>query len=208
MVSVNSWTSCGNVQVITDSRSNSDEEAHQDQRRLETLIERVLAENSELHQKLHESEVFSRSSANVNPTIRESRNIDQGSTSDQTEAGKIGQTATSGAIIRFAFEPVLQASRVYLRHEQRNECDVSFSSSAQRSHAWSALAGYSLADVSILSVIAMPLTAADVVTGAQYYTGARADKHATTRSRRDRGMGMTGDGEYDTFEKLWSAYNY
>jgi len=182
--------------------SNSDEEAQQDRRRLEMLIERVLAENSELGQKLHQSEVCSRLRTTIVPTIRESRHMDQASARDQTPTREIIPPTTvseQAAIIRFAFEPVLQASRVYLRHEQRNECDMSFSSIAQRSHAWSELAGYSLADISILSVIAMPLTTADIATGSYHYTvtDTRVTKGALKRLfGRDCPMGIMGDGEY------------
>jgi hypothetical protein len=67
----------------------------------------------------------------------------------------------------FAFESVLQQSWVY-RRNRGNECDVSFVSSVQRSHAWSVFSGYSLAEISVLSVIAMPLTLSDL-TNCQHY---------------------------------------
>ena len=67
----------------------------------------------------------------------------------------------------FAFESILEQSWVYRRNE-RNECDCSFVSSVQRSHAWSVFSGYSLADISILSVIAMPLTLRELA-NARYY---------------------------------------
>jgi hypothetical protein len=59
------------------------------------------------------------------------------------------------------FETVLNASRVYRRAEP-NETDMSFRSSVVRSHAWTALSGGSLADISVISVIALPLTSDEV----------------------------------------------
>jgi hypothetical protein len=65
------------------------------------------------------------------------------------------------------FESILQQSWVYRRNE-RNECDASFVSSVQRSHACSIFTGYSLADISILSVIAMPLTLRELLNSQHY----------------------------------------
>ena len=59
------------------------------------------------------------------------------------------------------FETVLKASRVYQQAEP-NATDMSFRSSIVRSHAWSALSGRSLADISVISVIALPLTSYEV----------------------------------------------
>lgn len=70
-------------------------------------------------------------------------------------------------ILRLPFEKILEQSWVYKRN-QRNSCDCSFISSAERSHTWSVFSGFSLADVSILSVIAMPLTTMDLANG-EYY---------------------------------------
>ncbi|KAK3312912.1 hypothetical protein B0H66DRAFT_569177 [Apodospora peruviana] len=74
----------------------------------------------------------------------------------------------------FAFENILQESWVYRRNE-RNECDASFVSSVQRSHAWSVFSGYSLADISILSVIAMPITLRDIANNRHYEVTAARD---------------------------------
>lgn len=70
-------------------------------------------------------------------------------------------------VLRLPFERILEKSWVYKRN-QRNSCDCSFISSAERSHTWSIFSGFSLADVSILSVIAMPLTTMDLANGEHY----------------------------------------
>ena len=69
----------------------------------------------------------------------------------------------------FTFETILQQSWVYRRNE-RNDPDgaMSFVSSVQRSHAWSVFTGYSLADISVLSVVAMPLTLREVTNHHHY----------------------------------------
>ncbi len=55
------------------------------------------------------------------------------------------------------FETVLEQTRVYAR-SQSNDCDVSFTSSAIRTTAWSALSGLSLNDISVISVLALPIS--------------------------------------------------
>ena len=64
-------------------------------------------------------------------------------------------------IFNRSFEKLLEATRAY-RRAQRSECDVSFSSSNVRSHAWSALSGISLADISVISVLALPLDSDEI----------------------------------------------
>jgi len=178
--------------------------------RLENLMERLLTENAELQKRLLQSGGFSGSSINGNAaTIRELRNVDEGGSTitsrEQNAVGDVGQTTLSeGIVMRYAFEHVLWESPVYLRHENRNECDVSFSSTAQRSHAWSALAGYSLADVSVLSVVAMPLTAVDIPRGASYYTAPSVNKRAFGRPRRVREIEINRDD----ILKAWPAIHF
>ncbi|KAI1158014.1 hypothetical protein F5B18DRAFT_122700 [Nemania serpens] len=67
----------------------------------------------------------------------------------------------------FEFENDLEASRVY-RRAQRGTMDFSFRSSVPYTHAWSLLSGRSLADVSVLSVIALPLDLEDVANRYHY----------------------------------------
>ena len=55
------------------------------------------------------------------------------------------------------FEVILEQTRVYAR-AQSNDCDVSFTSSAIRTNAWSALSGLSLNDISVISVLALPIS--------------------------------------------------
>lgn len=77
------------------------------------------------------------------------------------------------------FESILEQSWVYRRNE-RNDCDCSFVSSVQRSYAWSVFSGYSLADISILSVIAMPLTLRELANARYYQTQLQGDEVSDT----------------------------
>ncbi|KAI1119803.1 hypothetical protein F5Y10DRAFT_259589 [Nemania abortiva] len=67
----------------------------------------------------------------------------------------------------FEFENDLKTSRVY-RRAQRDSMDFSFRTSITRQHAWSMLSACSLADVSVLSVIALPLNLVDLANRHHY----------------------------------------
>lgn len=67
----------------------------------------------------------------------------------------------------FQFEPVLKASRVY-RRAKRDTADYSFCSSIPLSHAWTALSDMSLGDISIISVIALPVQMTELANADRY----------------------------------------
>ena len=79
------------------------------------------------------------------------------------------------SIIRFAFENILEGSRVYKRTAHIHECDQSFNSSVIRS----VFSGYSLADISALSVIAMPFCIADVSNRGHYVAHVELDRQTS-----------------------------
>jgi hypothetical protein len=70
---------------------------------------------------------------------------------------------------RTGFEVDLGTSRVY-RRTGRFKSDVSFTSSAIRSHAWSIFSGLSLSEVSMLSAIALPLYLNEIYNNKWYST--------------------------------------
>lgn len=94
---------------------------------------------------------------------------------NQNDAGFIGlvedntgPTWTQSEPARaFPFERDLKASRVY-RRAKRDTTDFSFCSSIPLSHAWSALSDISLSDISIISVVALPLCQTDVSNDRHY----------------------------------------
>ena len=162
--------------------SESDMEAHQSQEKLQIVIETVLTENMVLRQKLLDSVPFGAHSIATRRQDDETATIRGGHDNDDnlTIRGKgVGRSNTTssirsrlstfgGGVIQFAFENILEQSRVYKKTAHVQECDRSFASTAGRSHAWSAFTGYSLADISVLSVIAMPLACVDVSNGIYY----------------------------------------
>ena len=82
---------------------------------------------------------------------------------------------------RFAFESILEASRVY-RKAHPNECDMSFRSSIARSRAWSSLSDLSLAQISIISVIALPVYPSDISNSEWYKFGDTLEVNIFTNS--------------------------
>ena len=85
---------------------------------------------------------------------------------------------------RFAFESILEASRVY-RKAHPNECDMSFRSSIARSRAWSSLSDLSLAQISIISVIALPVYPSDISNSEWYKFGDTLEVNIFTNSETE-----------------------
>ncbi|KAK3290986.1 uncharacterized protein B0H64DRAFT_411088 [Chaetomium fimeti] len=67
----------------------------------------------------------------------------------------------------FEFEVDLKTSGPY-RRARRDTMDFSFCSSVARSHAWSVFSGLSLGDISVMSVVALPVYA-DEITNSRHY---------------------------------------
>ncbi|KAI3325682.1 hypothetical protein HD806DRAFT_521201 [Xylariaceae sp. AK1471] len=158
----------------------SDLEASQSQERLQNLVEKILTENNALRTRMGQLEdsfdgrsTFSRHTEGSCTVRRFSKDDDQDDSSSSTSTiqGSMQKTTIVNverrSFFRFAFEPILDQSRVYRRNEN-NECDRSFISSARQSRSWSVFSGYSLADISVLSVIAMPITVFDISNGRYY----------------------------------------
>lgn len=162
-------------------------EAWQSQERLQLLIEGVIQENKTLRHMMNESQdsfdaqsTFTKRQEDDGPTTwtRDKDDHDtesirgsiRGRIRESTGGGNQKDDSMKGhqsRTLRLPFERILEQSWVYKRN-QRNSCDCSFISSAERSHTWSVFSGLSLADVSILSVIAMPLTTMDLANGKHY----------------------------------------
>lgn len=89
--------------------------------------------------------------------------------SPDTASTSAASTASSPVplVSSFEFEVDLKSSGPY-RRAQRDTMDFSFRSSVARSHAWSVFSGLSLGDVSIMSVIALPVYA-DEITNSRHY---------------------------------------
>ncbi|KAJ4130255.1 hypothetical protein NW768_007238 [Fusarium equiseti] len=89
---------------------------------------------------------------------------------------------TDSGLSKFDFEDDLESSRVY-RRAQRDTMDFSFRSSIARSNAWSVMSGLSLGDISVISVIGLPVYPEDVTNAHHYNFG-----EVTSTKWRTRGM--------------------
>jgi len=86
------------------------------------------------------------------------------------------------------FEITLGQTRVYAR-VQSNECDMSFTSSAMQTNAWSMLSGLSLNDISIISVLALPISLEEVESFGSQVTFARIISGAQEPEPSSNGQG-------------------
>lgn len=77
------------------------------------------------------------------------------------------QWLTPMTAFQLEFEEEFNSSRPY-RRTQRNSADISFTSSAARKTAWSIFSGLSLADISVISVFALPLYPHEISNGQRY----------------------------------------
>jgi hypothetical protein len=92
--------------------------------------------------------------------------------------------------VRFAFDDDLKSSRVY-RMAKHDSCNYSLVNSVTRTQTWSIFSGLSLADISIISVVALPLYPEDVHDHSDYYTfggiapAAESETTATWTSKQE-----------------------
>jgi hypothetical protein len=158
-------------------KSNSDREASESQLALNGRISNLLESNVELSRRLavledyfdarsiisrRQSHVFSLSSPEGEQAVAR---VGCGSNTESSNS-KTGTFST-----RFEFESDLEASRVY-RRAARDTVDFSFRSSIAKSNTWSIFSCISLSDISIISVIALPINSTDITNGQHYTFGA------------------------------------
>ena len=140
---------------------------------LHSLVQRVLASNEDISERLRSLELQPgasiRHAESTYHSITEALDDDSKSISANTigttrsqideraRAQKITQTTNFG----FGFEDDLQTSRVYQRIASKRSMS-SLPSSAVRSLGWSFLSGVSLAEISNISVISLPISMKDL----------------------------------------------
>jgi hypothetical protein len=154
------------VKIVLDAKnkySESDLEAEKSQKTLQSMVEQLLESHEDLSRRLRSIEEICESKSILTKCFRNgtSQGDDIESATIVPDDGVLHHynTAFFGfgrTTIRFTFENELESSRVYQR-TKAYEQDVSFTSSAIRTHAWSIFTGMSLAEISIVSAIAMPL---------------------------------------------------
>ena len=138
------------------------DEAHDSVKDLSSRVEQVLAENQEMSQRLRNLESQSRTlrSAGVSSRYSVTEMDDSGSISTTrsqiNDRAKL-QNITYERKFGFTFEKALHESPVYNRALRRHS-NLSLPSSAMNSLGWSFLSGISIAQVSNISVISLPIS--------------------------------------------------
>ncbi len=139
------------------------------------LVNQVLESNEEMSQRLASIRIQSDTASSGSTAITCGRgyNDDDASTIRPCRPddgnlldSELRQTTAFG----FAFEQDLQRSRVYRRALIR-DAESSVSSSLGRSVGWSLLSGLSLADISCLSVISLPVSGQEIWKSSYYEPG-------------------------------------
>lgn len=123
------------------------------------------------------------------------RNQERGDEHQQSLARLSTVSDPAGPLMMSPFEQILETSWVYRRNE-RNECDHSFVSSQLRPGAWSVFSGFSLADMSVFSVITMPLYPVDVKHGGYYKISVRKMSSIGTTFFRTSSQPQQAPGRY------------
>jgi hypothetical protein len=155
------------------SSSESDLEAAKSQETLQGTVEQLLEYNQDAARRLRNLEDSLDARSTITRLLEETSIIndtveDEDIAATTTRRIKTSSTTENLAIaFRSEFEDDLEASRVYRRNQQ-NICDCSFVSSAARTNTWSIFSGLSLADVSNISVIALPLCQEDISNYSNY----------------------------------------
>ncbi|KAH7226970.1 Pleckstrin homology domain-containing protein [Fusarium oxysporum] len=170
--------------VLMILQSDSGETAKEHQEQLSNNVKVLLDSNDALSRRLMNIEdaldaqtIISRRMSILSLSASPSQNTSQQSTAE-SPATSIS-TDTSLAISKFDFEDDLESSRVY-RRAVRETMDFSFRSSIARSHNWSVFSGLSLGDISIMSVIALPVYQDDITNAEHYDFGEEAALNART----------------------------
>jgi len=188
---------------LTDD-SDAVDEAYQSQSELQRLVETALDENTMLKEKLQGCRdafgalsIATRRADLDSATVRNLQDGDDTATirvfdmnRSRHDVGGTSATSAGSRPMPFAFEGVLNRSWVYRRNVHSQDCDRSFTTATARSHAWSAFTGFSLGDISVLSVIAMPLCATDV-TNQQHYISRGATTPMDNKPRNPRASGAS-----------------
>ncbi|CVL11192.1 hypothetical protein FPRO06_10026 [Fusarium proliferatum] len=170
--------------VLMILQSDSGQRAKEHQEKLSNNVKVLLDSNDALSRRLMNIEdalddqtIISRRMSILSLSVSPSQNTGQESTAESPIISITNETSPS--ISRFDFEDDLESSRVY-RRAVRETMDYSFRSSVAKSHNWSVFSGLSLGDVSIMSVIALPVYQDDITNAEHYDFGEEAAPNAGT----------------------------
>ncbi|KAI9713740.1 MAG: hypothetical protein M1812_006578 [Candelaria pacifica] len=190
--------------TILDCRSN--DEAQQSMNRLCNLFEQFLQTNEDMSKRLRTLEAGPKAQEN---TIKSSVHDDE---DDSEEASTITPVASSQensqdvprSAYGFAFDEDLQNSKVYKRTLYSNSGE-SLVSSAARTTASSVLSGLSLADVSVVSVYALPVYANEI-SNRQFYTfGGQPGKWEEKLPESTESPSLENNGPQSLLSRPWNS---
>ncbi|OBS29447.1 hypothetical protein FPOA_03383 [Fusarium poae] len=155
--------------VLMILKSDSDRSATQHHEQLSSNVNLLLESNHSLSRRLLnlEESLDSQTIASRRMSFLTLTDVTPQNIGSEKSQPSITDTDSTIDISKFDFEDDLEASRAY-RRAQRDTMDFSFRSSVARSNSWSVFSGMSLGDISIMSVIALPVYQDDL-TNAQYY---------------------------------------
>jgi hypothetical protein len=167
--------------------SESDLEAEQSQATLQGLVKELLQSNQQISSRLQNIEDSLETGSILTNCFRNGTLDESAEDSDpedlyRAEPARNIRRNLSEDSSQPGFHDDLGTSRVYRRTE-RYESDVSFTSSAVRTHAWSIFSGLSLSEVSVISAIALPLFLEEI-SNRQWYTSGRLDNASSKPSRQ------------------------
>ena len=158
--------------------SKSDADAERSREALYLAVTQKLAEDRDLERRLELVE--NRLLHGVHSSVFDNNSIRSGTYSSDTltvlpdsrfDAPLSLASTPHMSVAGREFEDLLKASWVYRRTQEREE-NMSFRSSVCRQSAWSVLSDLSLADLSVLSVIALPISAEELYNGKWYASDA------------------------------------
>jgi hypothetical protein len=167
------------LSIIDSYTSESDMEAEQSRETLQSLVEQLLKSNHDISLRLQNIEenletrsVLTYCYRNGSMSEVPEEELQAESASQQSDLDKVHCKECNPSDPDFTDDQIgfhvdLGASRVYRRTEHYKS-DVSFTSSAIRTHAWSVFSGLSLSEVSVISAIALPVYLDEIYNGSWY----------------------------------------
>ncbi|KAH7072527.1 hypothetical protein FB567DRAFT_597913 [Paraphoma chrysanthemicola] len=155
--------------ILSILQCESDLDAQRDRNELLAVTAKLLASNLDLANRIADLErcYHAGASGATRPSTRRPSEATIKHDISNIESEDKTVNLSIGSWPDFHFEQDLNASRVY-RKARRGSTDFSFRSSIAPSHAWSTLSDISLADLSAISVIALPLQHSELANAWHY----------------------------------------
>lgn len=153
--------------------SSSSDEAQTAVGHLQDLIQQTLRNDEDISRRLANLEtrndITASNAISAAPSvIEENRDVSTGKRQSQFDREDFEASVTRNTVVEFSFESMLQKSRPYTRGLLRNS-RYSRTSSVAPSMGWSFFSGMSLADISSISVVSLPIWKSELWNGSRYH---------------------------------------